>query len=431
MNELENARGIINETDEKMAELFVKRMKAAETIAAYKKEHGLPVYDAEREAELLKRWTGFIEDGPLLSYYTDFLKYTVGISRAYQDHLIKGDDDQRITLDLKENSYDIIIKRGSINDAGRYLDLHRKVMIVTDSGVPEEYAKKVKAACKEGYIITVPQGEASKCFEQYQRILSEMLSLGFGRGDCVVAVGGGVCGDLAGFAAATYMRGVDFCNVPTTVLSMVDSSIGGKTAIDFCGTKNVIGAFKQPKKVLIDADLLSTLPERQISNGLAEAVKMALTFDEELFVLFEKDDPVKNADTVIKRSLMIKKAVVEADETEKGLRRVLNFGHTIGHGIEAAASPELYHGECVALGMLPMCSENVRARLLPVLKKLDLPTEFAFDKEKAFEAIKHDKKGTSGVITAITVNEIGTYEETKMTINELYEKMTSYYGDNV
>ncbi len=336
-----------------------------------------------------------------------------------------------MTVDLGNRSYDKITERGSLHRAAEYLDLDRKVMVVTDDGVPEEYAEAVRAAAKDGHTVTVAQGEASKCFEQYQRILSEMLSLGFGRGDCVVAVGGGVCGDLAGFAAATYMRGVDFYNVPTTVLSMVDSSVGGKTAIDFRGVKNIIGAFKQPKRVLIDADVLKTLPKRQISNGFAEAVKMALTFDEELFSLFEAEDPMSNVDKIITHSLLIKKAVVEADETEKGLRRVLNFGHTIGHGIEAATSPELYHGECVGLGMLPMCSDKVRARLLPVLKKLDLPTAHAFDTEKAFEAIKHDKKGSSGVITTITVNEVGTYEETKMTLDGLYGKMISYYGEDL
>ena len=336
-----------------------------------------------------------------------------------------------MTVELGNRSYDIIIERGSLHRAAEFLSLDRKVMVVTDSGVPAEYAETVRSAAGDGHTVTVPQGEASKCFEQYQRILSEMLSLGFGRGDCVIAVGGGVCGDLAGFAAATYMRGVDFYNVPTTVLSMVDSSIGGKTAIDFQGVKNVVGAFKQPKRVLIDADVLATLPKRQIANGFAEAVKMALTSDEELFSIFERDDPMKHVDEIITYSLLIKKAVVEADETEKGLRRVLNFGHTIGHGIESAVSPELYHGECVALGMPPMCSGKVRERLLPVLKKLGLPTSYAFDKEKAYEAIKHDKIGASGVITAITVNEVGSFEETKMTLAGLYGKMISYYGENL
>ena len=337
----------------------------------------------------------------------------------------------KMTVELGSNSYDIIIKRGSLYHAAEYLGLDRKVMVVTDDGVPAEYAEAVRSAAKDGHTVTVAQGESSKCFEQYRRILSNMLSLGFGRGDCVVAVGGGVCGDLAGFAAATYMRGVDFYNVPTTVLSMVDSSVGGKTAIDFEGVKNVIGAFKQPKRVLIDADVLSTLPKRQISNGFAEAVKMALTFDEELFSIFERDDPVSRVDEIIRLSLLIKKAVVEEDETEKGLRRVLNFGHTIGHGIESAVSPELYHGECVALGMLPMCSDEVRKRLVPVLEKLGLPVSYKFDTKKAFDAIKHDKKGGGGFITAITVNHAGSYETVKMSLDDLYGKMISYYGENL
>ena len=430
MNELEKARLTINETDENMAELFCRRMKAAEAAAAYKKEHGLPVYDAERETELLKRNAALIEDGVMRSYYTEFLQNTVAISRAYQEHLIGADADT-VTVGLGARSYDIIVKRGSLSASWKYLDLDRKALIVTDDGMPPQYAEQVKAASKDGHILTVPQGEASKSFEQYQRILSEMLSLGFGRGDCVVAVGGGVCGDLAGFAAATYMRGIDFYNVPTTVLSMVDSSIGGKTAIDFCGVKNAVGAFNQPKRVLIDADVLSTLPKRQISNGFAEAVKMALTFDNGLFSIFERDDPTEKVDEIIRRSLLIKKAVVEEDETEKGLRRVLNFGHTIGHGIESAVFPKLYHGECVALGMLPMCSDEVRGRLLPVLEKLGLPTKYRFDKKKAFDAIKHDKKGDNGKINVITVQKPGSYQTVKTDLSELFEKMIKYYGEDI
>ncbi|MEE1319023.1 MAG: 3-dehydroquinate synthase family protein, partial [Ruminococcus sp.] len=250
-----------------------------------------------------------------------------------------------IHMDLKENSYDILVERGILNRAGEILNLKRRVLVVTDSGVPEIYAKTVAKQCKEPIICTVESGEASKSLETFGTLLQKMLDNNFSRKDCVVAVGGGVVGDLSGYAAASYMRGIDFYNIPTTFLSQIDSSIGGKTAINLGNVKNIVGAFYQPKKVLIDPDVLSTLPERQISNGLAEAVKMALTSDSELFDIFEKEDIKEKIEKIIIRSLNIKKNVVEQDEKESGLRKILNFGHTIGHGIET--SSELYHGECV------------------------------------------------------------------------------------
>ncbi len=322
-------------------------------------------------------------------------------------------------MDLAQNGYDIILERGCILRASEYLDLSRRVLIVTDSGVPKEYAKTVASACREAVIVTVPQGEASKSFSNFELLCRRLLEEGFTRSDCVVAVGGGVVGDLAGFAAASYMRGIDFYNIPTTVLSQVDSSIGGKVAIDFCGVKNIIGAFYQPKRVLIDPDVLRTLPQRQIANGLAEAVKMSLTSDEELFALFENKDVLEKIDTVIERSLRIKKAVVEQDEKESGLRKILNFGHTLGHGIEAEEKLHgLYHGECVALGMLPMCAPTVRARLLPVLKKLGLPTHIHGDPERMLELASHDKKCTGTNISVVWVESVGSFELKTMPLEE-------------
>lgn len=213
--------------------------------------------------------------------------------------------------------YNIYLERGALKKAREYLNLSRRALIVTDSGVPKEYAETVAAQCKEPYIVTLPEGEKTKCFESFKFLLSKMVEYGFTRSDCVVAVGGGVIGDLAGFAAASFMRGIDFYNIPTTVLSQVDSSIGGKVAIDFEGYKNIVGAFYPPKAVIIDSNTLTTLPERQISNGLAESVKMSLTSDKELFELFEKDDIKENIDTIIEKSLKIKRAVVEQDEKRR------------------------------------------------------------------------------------------------------------------
>ena len=324
-------------------------------------------------------------------------------------------------MELGGLGYDIVIERGAIDRAAELLDLDRKVLVVTDDGVPAEYASKVAASAKDGTVFTVAQGEDSKSLERFGEIMSRMLKLGFGRKDAVVAVGGGVVGDLAGFAASAYMRGIDFYNIPTTVLSQVDSSIGGKTAVNLDGIKNIVGAFYQPRKVLVDLDLLSTLPQRQISNGLAEAVKMSLTSDADLFGLFEKGNISENMDEIITRSLMIKKNVVEQDEKEQGLRKILNFGHTIGHGIESFEHLNgLYHGECVALGMIPMVSDTLRPRLIKVLENLSLPTSIELDCDAVFAAMIHDKKGEGDYVTVTTVPDAGRYEMKRVAFDELY-----------
>lgn len=315
--------------------------------------------------------------------------------------------------------YKIILENGALKKSDEYINLNRKVLIVTDSGVPSIYSKTVADKAKTPYIVTVNGGEECKNFDNFKMLLCRLTEYGFTRSDCVVAVGGGVVGDLAGFTASCYMRGIDFYNIPTTVLSQVDSSIGGKTAIDFEGYKNIVGAFYPPKCVIIDPDTLNTLPDRQISNGLSEALKMSLTSDSELFDIFEKCDINENINLIIEKALRIKKYVVEEDEKETGLRKILNFGHTIAHAIESENKMQnLYHGECVAIGMLPMCSGEVKERLLPVLKKLNLPTTIDSDFSVLEEAIKHDKKMSGDDITVVYVNKIGEWEMKTMPYNE-------------
>lgn len=327
-----------------------------------------------------------------------------------------------IRMNLGEDSYDILVERGSLADADKHLKLDRRVLVVTDSGVPAEYAKTVADRCKEAVILTVEMGEGSKSLEVFGKLLEAMLNNGFSRKDCVVAVGGGVVGDLAGFAASAYMRGIDFYNIPTTLLSQIDSSIGGKTAINFGGVKNIVGAFYQPKKVLIDPELLKTLPDRQISNGLAEAVKMSLTSDKELFDIFETKDIYSNIDEIIIRSLNVKKNVVEQDEKEAGLRRILNFGHTIGHGIESSEDlSELYHGECVALGMIPMCGEEIRGSVINVLKKCSLYRVLDYDWDRITKAAFHDKKADGDTVAVTMVKKVGSFEIKKMKCLDVIE----------
>ena len=325
---------------------------------------------------------------------------------------------QNMRMEMGERSYGITVGKGILSKVGELFNLDRKIFILTDSGVPARYSESIETASKDAVIYTVPMGEGSKSFAVLEGVLAKMMDFDMGRGDALVAVGGGVVGDLGGFAAAVYMRGIDFYSIPTTVLSCVDSSIGGKTAVNFGGVKNVIGAFHQPRGVLIDTELLKTLPKRQFSNGLAEVVKMAATFDEALFVRLEQEGLTdENTEEIIVSSLKIKKHVVECDEKEGGLRKVLNFGHTLGHGIEGITGEnELYHGECVALGIPPVCAPGVRERVVRLCEKLGLPMSTDFNLEAALALVAHDKKCQSGEISVIKVEKIGSYKIEKMSL---------------
>lgn len=337
-----------------------------------------------------------------------------------------------IPVRLDEASYDIEISRGAIDLAAeKIVKKDRKILVVTDSGVPKEYSERLLSSLGEGAILhTIPAGEENKTFNTLQGVLRRMLDEGFVRSDCIVALGGGVVGDLAGFAAATYMRGIDFYNIPTTLLAQVDSSVGGKTAVDLDGYKNMIGAFWQPRAVFIDPDLLSTLPSRQIANGLCEALKMGATSDPELFEIFEKNDVLSHPELIeeiIIRAVTAKRDVVEIDEREGGLRKVLNFGHTLGHAIESSLGLSLLHGECVALGIPPMCESKVKERLQTALKNIGLETDaskYIADKNALLEALAHDKKGASGgKISAVILKDIGNFEFVKLTPEELIERL--------
>lgn len=334
-------------------------------------------------------------------------------------------DNKMIHMELGKHSYNIEIERGALAKAGTLLNLNRKVLVLTDEGVPRAYAECIAKQCGEGYIKVVPQGEGSKSLQRAEEILTDMLGYQFSRKDCVVAVGGGVIGDLGGFVASLYMRGIDFYNVPTTVLSQVDSSIGGKTAVNLAGIKNIIGAFYQPKAVLIDPDTLASLPERQVVNGLFEAIKVGATSDKELFELFLNNEWKENLDIIIEKALLVKKNVVEQDEKESHLRKILNFGHTIGHGFESAAHGRYLHGECVALGMLYMSSEKVQDQLCAIYEKLgfEVPPFYTFDLEEVREAITHDKKADGQSCSVVFVSEIGNGTIEEWGMDEVLERL--------
>ena len=335
----------------------------------------------------------------------------------------------KLTMNLGERSYDIILKNGALENLYQFARLDRRVAVVTDAGVPAEYAQRVADQCRDAKIITVPQGEASKSMKILESVLRQMLEFNMGRGDLVIAVGGGVVGDLAGFAASIYMRGIDFINCPTTTLSMIDSSIGGKTAVDLGETKNIVGSFWQPKLVIVDPSTLATLPRRQYINGLAESVKASLLADPELFAIFEKGDIDEQIGEIIYRSLRFKKSIVEQDETERGMRKALNFGHTIGHAAEKLGNyTDLTHGQAVAIGMVAamrlsalLGNEDLTAPLIDILKHIGLPTELNYDREAIFNALLSDKKKFGATVNFILVREAGRAEITPIDAEKLHE----------
>ena len=323
-----------------------------------------------------------------------------------------------LTINMQDQKYDVVIEKNSLLRAKEYLNLNRKVLIVTDDGVPSEYSKSILEQSSEGFIYTIPQGEASKSFENFEKILNFLIEKSFSRTDCVVAVGGGVVGDLAGFVSSCYMRGIEFYNIPTTLLSQLDSSIGGKTAIDKQGIKNIVGAFYPPRKVLIDSSVLKTLDKRQLHAGLVEALKMGATSDESLFNLIEASSDLENdIEEIIIKGLNVKKNVVELDPKEQSIRKILNFGHTIGHAVESKTN--LLHGECVGIGMLYLSSLEVGERIKNILGKYQLPISVDIDSDELYKYIELDKKRSGEYISIIYVDKVGTYEIKKILLEEI------------
>lgn len=409
MNRLKRLRNEISDTDRRMEKLFAKRMKIVSRIADYKKSRHLPVYDESREKEMsdsIRRRHG---DSGLFPYYLRFSRSLREISADYQSELTDGRT--------------VTVKKGCAFRAGRYMDLDRKVLIVTDSGIPGAYVGAVSSQCRDPHIAVLPAGEGIKSFENLEKLLSVMLQSGFDRYDCVVSVGGGTVSDLAGFAASCYMRGIDFYSIPTTVLAMADASVGGKTGIDFEGAKNTVGAFHAAKKVLIDTSLLETLDERQFRSGLAECVKVGAALCPELFELFESSGPEESIDKIVKLAVSAKLRVTEEDPREHGTRRVLNFGHTIGHAVESAEGlGNLLHGECVSIGMIPMCEPAVRERVRMVLSSLSLPVSCDTGIEEIGKFLAGDKKKHGDRYNAVILEDIGKYRFESLSAEEILSR---------
>ena len=337
---------------------------------------------------------------------------------------------RKIEVRLGSSGYNIYIGAGLLEQAGSLLKesgLTGKLVIITNHIVKELYGDALKQNLgREDFtvaILQVPDGEEQKSLETASRLYKELSDFYTERTTPILALGGGVIGDLAGFVAATYMRGVPLIQMPTTLLAQVDSSIGGKVAVDHCRLKNIIGVFYQPRLVIADVDTWKTLPAKALIDELAEVIKYAVIEDIKFFDYLEENlDRVKSLDSkvleeVIFRSAKIKAAIVEKDERDSGLRNILNYGHTIGHAIESASNFKMGHGEAVAIGMLAaarisnrlgILDKNELIRLKDVIEGVGLSVEIPkLDIGKVIQAIKHDKKISRGKIRFILPKSIG------------------------
>jgi 3-dehydroquinate synthase len=319
-----------------------------------------------------------------------------------------------------------LIEKGLITSVGTHIKEllgEPKLCIVTDDTVDALYAKNVEESLAlQGLSFTkfvIPHGEASKNANNLIALLEFLASNRMTRSDALIALGGGVVGDLAGFAAGVYLRGVKFIQIPTTLLAAVDSSVGGKTAIDLEAGKNLAGVFHQPSLVLCDPDTLNTLSSEIFADGCAEVIKYGIINDRELFDIL-KGDIKANIELIIERCVTNKARIVELDEFDLGMRQLLNLGHTIGHAIESKEGLSgMLHGECVGIGMLPFCSQNVRTRVEALLKKMSVKTVYDGDRYALTSYIRYDKKRAYDRISVVVCNEIGSYEIKQMNLEEV------------
>lgn len=351
----------------------------------------------------------------------------------------------------KKPCYDIVYESSFdklAEELSKFETENKKLCIVTDSKVGALYAKEVQEAvasvCKSCEIFTFPEGENNKTLDTVKEIYKFLIEHKFDRKDMLLALGGGVTGDITGYAAATYLRGIAYVQIPTTLLSQADSSIGGKTGVDFDGYKNMVGAFKMPSLVYMNTSVLNTLDERQYYAGFAEIMKAALIRDgifyewliEMMYEICEKQPDV--VEEMLVRACSIKKMIVEKDPTEKGDRALLNLGHTIGHAIEKYKNFEMYHGECVALGCVAAAFISWKKNYLSMDEYYEIRDMFVpfylpisidnIEPEKILELTKSDKKMENGKIKFVLLKKIGkavvdntvTDQEILDAINEIY-----------
>lgn len=354
----------------------------------------------------------------------------------------------KLTVNLGERAYPIYIGSGYLLNTSLFSEFiaHKKVCIVTNTTVAPLYLAKLQALIKTNVVVELPDGEQYKNLQNLELIFNELLKSKLNRNSLLVALGGGVVGDMTGFAAACYQRGIDFIQVPTTLLAQVDSSVGGKTGVNHPLGKNMIGAFHQPRLVVIDTDTLVTLPDRELAAGLAEVIKYGLIANEDFFVWLEENIDALNARDeqvltyAIQRSCEIKAEVVAKDEKEGGLRAILNLGHTFGHAIETAQGYGTWlHGEAVAVGMVMAVDMSCRLAWLPdsvlqrtktLIKKAKLPILAPADMSVIdfIDAMAVDKKNVHGNIRLVLLQSLG---EAVITEDFAVELMEAVIADNI
>jgi 3-dehydroquinate synthase len=356
-----------------------------------------------------------------------------------------------VTVELGQRSYTILIQEQLLDNAGScILNVHTPctAAIITNPTIAPLYSSRLKSTRENsGFktnIIELPDGEQHKNLAQMQHVYSAVLAAALDRNSLLIALGGGVIGDITGFAAATYMRGVPFIQIPTTLLAQVDSSIGGKTGVNLVEGKNLVGAFHQPLMVIIDPNVLKTLPARELKSGFAEVIKSAIIHDAFFFKFLENHaSDVAGTDinvllSVITTCCRIKAAITSQDETETGIRALLNFGHTIGHAIENLTGYGTYtHGEAVAIGMstiarlswkMSFCSKSDSDRIFSLLTNAGLPTALPFFPVDAYvDAILKDKKKISKAIKMVFLKKIGSVFLRPITANEMHELLSKEF----
>ncbi len=346
-----------------------------------------------------------------------------------------------LKVDLGERSYPIIIEKGLLNRLGTEIKkvyTGKKIFILTDDNVNTHYGEKVvknlESLDYEVKLLSLTPGEATKSFYTLPTIYNELLDFRLTRSDLIITLGGGVIGDLGGFVASTFLRGVDFIQIPTSLLAQVDSSVGGKVAVDLEKGKNLVGSFYQPKAVFIDSDVLNTLEDRFFIDGMAEVIKYGCIKDKEFFeflsLLGEKSKIINNIDKIIHKCCEIKARVVENDEKDTKERMLLNFGHTLGHAIEQYYNFEKYsHGEAVAIGMyqISKLSEEkgfskvgTADKIRNILIKYKLPYEMNINMEDILSTIKVDKKNLGNTLNLILLKDIGE--------SEIYKTTEKFFG---
>ncbi|AWI04996.1 3-dehydroquinate synthase [Clostridium drakei] len=346
-----------------------------------------------------------------------------------------------IEVKLKDNSYKIYIEKNIFEKIAAYLKENhenKKILIVTDKNLEKLYVKALNKTIQDKNfktkIISIEPGEKSKSIDTLKKLYEDFTNFNLTRGDLILTFGGGVVGDLGGFAAATYLRGIPYIQIPTSLLAQVDSSVGGKVAVDLPWGKNLVGSFYQPKAVFIDPELLKTLDKRFLHDGLAEVIKYGCIRDESIFrtLMNYKDDEelLENIEKIIYTCCNIKKKVVESDEKDLGERMILNFGHTLGHAVEEYFNYSKYtHGEAVAIGMAEITRRSEELNITKIgtynfikkiLMKYELPyRRIEMDKEKILHTIKLDKKSSGENINLILLNKIGEGFIKKVSIKEI------------